>query len=577
MILLRISTLIDARGIVDLEPITKPSTGDLSSIKDEMVGVLRQLKWRLEPSQWEEFHLTTKAGPNGPALLSSMIDLHLLPERLTRSIKVMGGDALSQIMDTLTSAVNPDLWTKHFKMKPKGIIRKLSIVHDPEAKERVIAMLDYWSQTALKPLHDSEFSLLRAIQGDCTFNQSDFTRWIRDAKTFHSVDLTSATDRFPIALQKVMLSELIGTDKAEAWEDIMVGYDFNFQGKNVRYACGQPMGAYSSWPTFALNHHLIVRMAAKRAGFPVTFNCYSLLGDDIVIGDSQVAYEYKKLISTLGVDISEQKTHESSHTFSFAKRWIHKGVEITGIRLDGWINNQKYYLLAEELRQAYSRYLPDSDVVAIPGLESLLRILNIRVNVLKMRRNLEMLDLTSSRVQVGDDQLRRVIARYWGSYLGCSRSKDFYRAFVLQTLAEVKTHFIEERLKENAKKAQPFMRKVGLLAQSLGLDDQSILRSLPPVQVAISHLQRIQDDFDRLRSAYYDDDAAIIAGSIIRSGLDPERVLSSRSSHLVLQANSTLVFYYNSWAKAYRLSRDEELCQGSQSDDDQASQELLPD
>jgi hypothetical protein len=34
-------------------------------------------------------------------------------------------------------------------------IRRLSIVNDPEGKARVIAILDYWSQTSLKPLHDS--------------------------------------------------------------------------------------------------------------------------------------------------------------------------------------------------------------------------------------------------------------------------------------------------------------------------------------------------------------------------------------------------------------------------------------
>lgn len=35
----------------------------------------------------------------------------------------------------------------------KGL-RKLTVIPSPEGKSRVIAMLDYWSQSVLKPIHD---------------------------------------------------------------------------------------------------------------------------------------------------------------------------------------------------------------------------------------------------------------------------------------------------------------------------------------------------------------------------------------------------------------------------------------
>jgi len=57
------------------------------------------------------------------------------------------------------------------------------------------------------------------------------------------------------------------------------------EGGRIKYNAGQPMGAYSSWPVFALSHHLIVQIAGQRAGFPVPYSNYMLLGDDIVLGD----------------------------------------------------------------------------------------------------------------------------------------------------------------------------------------------------------------------------------------------------------------------------------------------------
>jgi hypothetical protein len=56
---------------------------------------------------------------------------------------------------------------------------------------------------------------------------------------------------------------------------------------------------------------------------------YKILGDDIVIQDERLASKYKEVMTTLGVDISPVKTHESETLFEFAKRFGHRGVEIT--------------------------------------------------------------------------------------------------------------------------------------------------------------------------------------------------------------------------------------------------------
>jgi hypothetical protein len=45
-----------------------------------------------------------------------------------------------------------------------------------------------------------------------------------------------------------------------------------------------------------------------------------VLGDDIVIKSDEGAKKYKDFIQTLGVSISDSKTHVSKDTFEFAKR-----------------------------------------------------------------------------------------------------------------------------------------------------------------------------------------------------------------------------------------------------------------
>jgi hypothetical protein len=57
----------------------------------------------------------------------------------------------------------------------------------------------------------------------------------------------------------------------------------------IKYAVGQPMGAYSSWAMLALTHNVLVQVVARRVGHTTLFTQYFVLGDDIVIFDDNVA------------------------------------------------------------------------------------------------------------------------------------------------------------------------------------------------------------------------------------------------------------------------------------------------
>nr|UPW42269.1 MAG: putative RNA dependent RNA polymerase [Inner Mongolia grassland mitovirus 2] len=216
-------------------------------------------------------------------------------------------------------------WMKRLNMG------KLSVVYDQAGKARVVAITNWWIQVALKPLHNSIFKLLRTIDQDGTHNQhAPFNKLIEDGEgKFYSFDLSAATDRLPIDLQRDILN-ILSPNLGTLWSNLL---DFEWTWKKtnrVRYAVGQPMGAYSSWAMLALTHHVIVRASALSVGLP-NFKDYCVLGDDVVIRNDAVADAYYNLMKTLGVSINLSKSVNSDEFAEFAKVWKGPGVNITPI------------------------------------------------------------------------------------------------------------------------------------------------------------------------------------------------------------------------------------------------------
>jgi hypothetical protein len=129
--------------------------------------------------------------------------------------------------------------------------RKLALVADKEGKTRIVAIFDYWSQVLLQPIHERLSNILLKIPQDCTFNQNNFKACLTPANAlrgYYSVDLKTATDRFPVVLQEMIMGQIFDDPYfAAAWRKIMVGTPFmSPDGVSRAYAQGQPMGAYSS-------------------------------------------------------------------------------------------------------------------------------------------------------------------------------------------------------------------------------------------------------------------------------------------------------------------------------------------
>lgn len=175
-------------------------------------------------------------------------------EKLLNSIKSLGGDEFSSKFDSLREALELGVLEGVLPVSPKKeCLRRITIFPDKEDKVRVVAILDYFSQTVLRPLHSYLYRRLKRIPQDRTFDQGAFKDNFKPEGKVYSADLTAATDRFPIEVQSMVLEGLLPQWYVSCWKYIMVGKPFDLpsgitdEGKtSISYQVGNPMGAYSS-------------------------------------------------------------------------------------------------------------------------------------------------------------------------------------------------------------------------------------------------------------------------------------------------------------------------------------------
>jgi len=249
-----------------------------------------------------------------------------------------------------------------------GTLGRLGFKDEPAGKVRVFAMVDCFTQWLLDPLHKAIFEVLRRIPTDGTFDQlAPVRRLMRRCPKgpYYSFDLSAATDRLPLSIQKALLSMVLGSWAAEVWGTLLVGRDYLALHKDLgktsvpmRYSTGQPMGALSSWAMLALTHHAIVQWAALRAGVITLggkwFLDYAVLGDDIVIANGRVAKQYEFLMDALGVSIGLHKSLISVRglALEFAKRFLTKVGDASGVPLaEYWASSKSLSVILEFSRK----------------------------------------------------------------------------------------------------------------------------------------------------------------------------------------------------------------------------------
>jgi len=152
-------------------------------------------------------------------------------------------------------------------VKGQSSLGQLAFKEEAAGKVRVFAMVDVWTQSLLKPLHDTLFHMFKSLPNDSTHNQDAGFLRAKDKAIKHGhafcYDLSAATDRLPIQLQIAVLNSLFGskgpkedttaTSFGQAWADLLCDRDYiipknpyGLEELPIRYAVGQPMGALSS-------------------------------------------------------------------------------------------------------------------------------------------------------------------------------------------------------------------------------------------------------------------------------------------------------------------------------------------
>lgn len=305
----------------DLGPITSASTMAESNVSDQEIsealcklGITRETflpKYSELTANFDWEFLSSK-GPNGPQTISAEADATawraspLFP--LFRGF--LRNSNLIPLLDSITSVSRGN---HDFPFPVKPILAKLTYIEEWGGKLRIVAQLDYYLQMAFTPLHHCVNHFLKSLKTDGTFSHrraAERVRVMTESKSeISAFDLSNATDRMPIIFQERVLEAIWLPQLSSAWRKLLSSIHFKVPGgsKTVTYGCGQPMGVRSSFPVFALSHHVIIQIAAARAGFTSYFD-YMIVGDDLTLCDNRVAEQYIIICKSLGIPINLGKS-----------------------------------------------------------------------------------------------------------------------------------------------------------------------------------------------------------------------------------------------------------------------------
>jgi hypothetical protein len=202
-------------------------------------------------------------------------------------------------------------------------VGKIGLIQEPGFKLRAVANPNRVYQMALKPLGDAIYDTLKKAPWDCTFDQTKATLPIQlhlsNKKRCHCVDLTGATDYFPLSLQVDLLLSLYPTLN----EYVMMFYDLSrsdwiFEKSTIRWTKGQPLGLYPSFGAFALTHGILLYYLNGMSHN----NDFFVLGDDVVILNDSLALRYYQTLEKLGCPVSLNKSISSTTLAEFGGKLI---------------------------------------------------------------------------------------------------------------------------------------------------------------------------------------------------------------------------------------------------------------
>jgi len=306
----------------------------------EKEGVLSSVQYLIERSVWTasrwDMIQPTLEGLENP--VRRMIEINLEDERRSGP---------------------PDLTEK-----PKMGV--LALIPEPGYKLRFAANPGRVYQSLTGPLGRRLFGVLRDIPNDFTYDQEAGIRFcqarLAEGKPSVSMDLSNATDRFPLELELAFLRRM-GTEPEwlHLLRDLCRG-DWYYQSEKgprslvhrISWTVGSPLGVFPTFAAFSLGHHAVVQACFQECGVEPNEDGsydYAIVGDDFTVFDRQVAAMYRKVMDRLGVPISESKTLDADHTSEFLGRIITATEAIQGFKWKGKCSDESFVDLARNLGQ----------------------------------------------------------------------------------------------------------------------------------------------------------------------------------------------------------------------------------
>jgi hypothetical protein len=242
----------------------------------------------------------------------------------------------------------------------------IALIPEPGLKLRFAANPGRVYQSLTGPLGRKLFGALRQLPNDFTYDQSAGLRFVQkrlaEGLPAVSMDLSNATDRFPLELE---LAFLANNGVEPKWLNLLrdlsrgdwtyqVGKDKSAPVSWIRWTVGSPLGVFPTFAAFALGHHALVQALFAELGLQPREDGfdYAIVGDDVVIFNREVADLYRKVMDGLGVLISESKTLDADHVGEFLGRLITPDEVYQGFKWKGRCSDESFLDLARNLGPA---------------------------------------------------------------------------------------------------------------------------------------------------------------------------------------------------------------------------------
>jgi hypothetical protein len=337
----------------DISTITSPSSvgltvespiiKEIQTFLPEILKIFKLEKFKIDNKEANPLHVTTKAGANGPASMgvTSIMDIvsdindgtinkvnKLIPLVLNQKCVNLVQDLQAESYASIPPYINN-------KIQPSS---RLHFISEGGGKTRVICIGDIWTQIALKPIHEYLMNSLKKISWDGTSSHNNVAvklcHWTKDT-AFHCFDLKAATDRMPIELQEMVITNLLSSEISCVWSSLIKDRKIKNKEEVIRYAVGQPMGFLSSWASMAMAHHVIIAFSYLKAGVKPRDWKYVVIGDDMAISNKDAAGHYLNTLQKLGMPIAIAKSiipvDGVQNVAEIAKRYFVNGIEISPI------------------------------------------------------------------------------------------------------------------------------------------------------------------------------------------------------------------------------------------------------